>query len=41
MAYFISDEAKDLLGDLKKSSEPVYIETVPSVGYRFRAQVHA
>ena len=32
-------EIRRALGD--DASEPVYIETVPSVGYRFRAQVHA
>ncbi len=32
-------EIRRALGD--NASEPVYIETVPSVGYRFRAQVHA
>ncbi|QQM66657.1 response regulator transcription factor [Actinomyces weissii] len=32
-------EIRQVLGD--DASAPTYIETVPSVGYRFRAQVHA
>lgn len=32
-------EIRQVLGD--DAANPVYIETVPSVGYRFRAEVHA
>lgn len=32
-------EIRKILGDV--AAQPTYIETVPSVGYRFRARVHA